>query len=255
MLTDKKYVSKKGRKKRVKNGKINESLIKDYNDYELNTLLYEDAIIYDKRTFLVYYISLLQRKISIIFAFYTKNDYNLRSIKICLFFFNFALNYTVNALFFNDETMHKIYVDNGKFNFLFQLPQIIYSSIITVGINTIIRTLSLSEKNIIMIKKENKFINQIITKVTKCLIIKFSLLFTFVFILLILFWYYVSCFCAIYKNTQLYLLKDILISFLISLLYPIGVCLLPGIFRFVSLRAKNQDKKIMYKFSQILELI
>ena len=187
MLTDKKYVSKKGRKKRVKNGKINESLIKNYNDYELNTLLYEDAIIYDKRTFLVYYFALLQRKISIIFAFYTKNDYNLRSIKICLFFFSFALNYTVNALFFNDETMHKIYVDNGKFNFLFQLPQIIYSSIITVGINTIIRALSLSEKNIIMIKKENKFINQIITKVTKCLIIKFSLLFTFVFILLILF--------------------------------------------------------------------
>ena len=245
----------KEKKRAKKNTKRKEYLIKTYNDYELNTLSYEDAIKYDKRTFLVYYISLLQRKISIIFAFYTKNDYNLRSIKISLFFFNFALTYTVNALFFNDETMHKIYVDNGKFNFLYQLPQILYSTIITVGINTIIRTLSLSEKNIIMIKKENKYINQIITKVIKCIKIKFSLLFTFTFILLFLFWYYTSCFCAIYKNTQLYLLKDILISYSISLFYPIGVCLLPGTFRIFSLRSKDHGKKIMYKFSQILELI
>ena len=229
--------------------------IKNCNDYELNILPYEDAIKYDKRTFSVYYISLLKRKISIIFAFYTKNDYNLRSIKISLFFFNFALTYTVNALFFNDETMHKIYVDNGKFDFFYQLPQILYSTIITVGINTVIRILSVSEKNIIMIKKEIKFIDRIIAKVIKCIKIKFSLLFTFTFILLLLFWYYTSCFCAIYKNTQLYLLQDILISFSISLLYPIGVCLLPGMFRFISLRAKNGHKRIMYKFSQILELI
>ena len=256
MLTEKNYekLRKKEKKKRIENVK-KKDLIKDYNDYELNILSYDDAIKYDKRTFLIYYISLLQRKISIIFAFYAKNDYNLRSIKICLFFFDFALNYSVNALFFTDDTMHKIYVDKGKFNFLFQLPQILYSSIISIGISTIIRTLSLSEKNIIIIKEGKKYIDRTITKVIKCLKIKFLLFFSFAFIFLILFWYYASCFCAIYKNTQLYLLKDIIISFSISLLYPIAVCLLPGIFRFASLRAKNHDKKIIYKISQILELI
>ena len=32
-------------------------------------------------------------------------------IKIDLFFVSFVMNYTVNAFFFNDDTMHKIYED------------------------------------------------------------------------------------------------------------------------------------------------
>ena len=37
----------------------------------------------------------------------------------------------MNAIFFNDETMHKIYEDEGSFNLIYNLPQIIYSSIIS----------------------------------------------------------------------------------------------------------------------------
>jgi hypothetical protein len=35
-----------------------------------------------------------------------------------LFFVGFTIYYTVNALFFNDSTMHKIYVDEGSYNFI-----------------------------------------------------------------------------------------------------------------------------------------
>ena len=59
-------------------------------------------------------------------------------IKICLFFFYFALSYTVNALFFNDAKMHKIYVDHGDFNFIYQIPQILFSTIIISIINIIV---------------------------------------------------------------------------------------------------------------------
>ena len=48
------------------------------------------------------------------------------SIKICLLFFNFALNFTINALFFTDETMHKIIEDEGIFNFVYNLPITIF---------------------------------------------------------------------------------------------------------------------------------
>ena len=72
-------------------------------------------------------------------------------------------------------------------------------------------------------------------------------------VLLLFFWYYLSCFSAIYKNTQLHLIKDTLISFALSLVYPFEIYLLPGIFRISSLRKNN--RKFMYRISSILQLI
>ena len=46
-----------------------------------------------------------------------------------LFFFSFSSDLTINALFFNDDIMHKIYQDKGKYNFFYQIPQILYSSL------------------------------------------------------------------------------------------------------------------------------
>ena len=47
-----------------------------------------------------------------------------------LFFYSFGLDFTVNTLFFNDETMHQIYEDKGEFNILYQIPQILLSTVI-----------------------------------------------------------------------------------------------------------------------------
>ena len=55
------------------------------NDEEINTLEYELAIIYDKRTYLQYYWSLLKKKQLILFTFIPTNDYNLFSLKLSLF--------------------------------------------------------------------------------------------------------------------------------------------------------------------------
>ena len=211
------------------------------------------ALILDKRNYIQYYISLLKKKQLLIFTFYTHNDYNSKIIKICLFFFYFSLYYTVNALFFNDSAMHKIY--EGGFNFKYQIPQIIYSSLICTTFNIIVTSLSLSEKNILSLKTTNKNRKKQISLVLKCLKIKFFFFFLLKFLFLIVFWYYISCFCAVYKNTQIHLIKDTLISFGISMLYPFGLCLFPGIFRIPSLRANKSDKKCLYKFSKILQLI
>ena len=68
------------------------------------------------------------------------------------------------------------------------------------------------------------------------------------------FWYYVGCFCAVYKNTQIHLISDTLISFGTSLLYPLVLCLLPGIFRIKALKNKEGNKETMYKISKIIQL-
>ena len=82
-------------------------------DSEMNELSYLNAIKIDKRTYLEYYLSLLRTKHLFIFSFWPTFDYNSQIIKIFLFFFNFAFSFFVNAIFFNDETMHKIYEDKG----------------------------------------------------------------------------------------------------------------------------------------------
>ena len=82
-----------------------------YNDNEINYLLYEDALKLEKRTYIQYYFSLIKTKHLIVFTFYTSNDYNSKAIKIILFLFSFSLYLTINALFFNDKTMHIIYED------------------------------------------------------------------------------------------------------------------------------------------------
>ena len=75
------------------------------------------------------------------------------------------------------------------------------------------------------------------------------------YLFLIFFWYYLSCFCVVYKNTQLHLIKDTLISFCLSLIYPLIINLLPGIFRIISLNTQKKDRKGIFFISKILQLI
>ena len=235
--------------------KINNSeKILEYKEFELNALDYEDALKHDKRTFIQYYFSLLRINHLFMFSFITKNDYNPRVIKMFSFFLFFVINLTVNALFFNDDTMHKIYIDEGSYNFVYQIPQIIYSSVISIIINVLIKFLSLSQGKIVKIKQEKvkKGLDEKYRKLILTLKIKFIIFFIFTFMILLFAWYYISCFCGIYENTQSHLFKDTIISFITSLIYPFGIYLIPGIFRIYSL---NHKKSCLYKFSKLLQLI
>ena len=229
---------------------------KDSNEEEINNLEYENAIIVDKRTFWQFYFSLLKRGQLIIFTFITRDDYNLPQIKILLFIVSFSLYFTINAFFFSDDTMDKIYEDNGIFNFVFQLPQIIYSSLISSVINIILHKLSITESQILEMKKEKdmeKF-KEKANKIKKKLRIKLIIFFVLSSVLMLIFWYFISCFCSVYENTQIILIEDTAISFLLSMIYPFGIKLLPGIFRIPALRAPKKNQKYKYKISLLLSM-
>ena len=226
-------------------------------EHELNSLSYKLAIEIDKRTFFQYYWSLLKKKNLILFTFLPAKDYNLITIKLSLFLISISLYFTMNGFFFNDETMHKIYEDNGAFNLIDQIAQILYSTVIMIVINTILKLLSLSERKILDIKKikvmskaiqESKVIN-------RCIKIQFIIFFILSTLLLFFSWYFISCFCIVYNNTQTILITDTLISLGLSMIYPFGLSFLPGIFRIPALRAKNKDKLILYQISLLIALI
>ena len=221
----------------------------------MNILLYKQALKIDKRTYFQYYLSLIKTKHIIIFTFMTFNDYNSLIIKISFFFFSFTLYFTTNALFFNDSTIDKISDDGGSFNLEYQIPQIFYTSLISSVINAIVKTICFTDKNIIQLKneisKENFKKKKFLT--LHCILIKSRIYFVSAFVLLLFFWYYLSCFCSVYKNTQIHLIKDTLISFGTSMIYPFAIYIFPGIFRFISLKGKNRE--FMYNFSKVLQMI
>ena len=63
------------------------------------------------------------------------------------------MDYAVNALFFNDETMHKIYVDKGLFDFETQIPITIYSFLISTILSIPLSILGLSMIKLLSLNK------------------------------------------------------------------------------------------------------
>ena len=159
--------------------------------------------------------------------------------------------------------MHQIYEDKGKFNFLYQLPQIVVSSLISFFSSSIVSYLSLSDDDIIKIKKyknkdkerEKYDLDEVKQKVFKKLKIKFGLFFFVTNVIIIVFGFYLCCFCYVYRNTQIHLIKDTGLSFILALILPFLTSLLPGLLRIPSLRDKKGNRNIMYKLSTIIESI
>ena len=127
-----------------------------------------------------------------------------------------------------------------------------YSTLISTALDFLINLLVLSESKILSIK-DAKLLE--ITKkqkgILKTLKIKFAFFYIIDFLLLIIFGYYVSCFCGIYKNTQIHLINDSLISFVTSLLSLFWMALISGAFRILGLRKKS---KCCYVFSKFLQI-
>ena len=175
-----------------------------------------------------------------------------------MFFLSFALHYTTNALFFDESNLHQIYEDEGKFNMAYQAPKIIFSAIISTFIlRLILQFLVLTDKDILTVKNQltqQLAINMKVQKL-KYMKIKFTIFFMLNFILLGLFWYYLTCFNAVFKNTQIYLIENTFISFGFSLCYPFIINIFPTIIRISSLHSSSKNQVYCYKVSQILQLI
>ena len=218
---------------------------------------YKYAIKLDKRDLITYFFSLIKQKQLLIFTFLVNNDYNIYLMKVSFFLCSFILYLMTNTFFFNDDNMHKIYVDKGQYNFFYQIPQILYSSIISSVITVILKYLSLSQKSVIKIKQINEF-NDMVQKYFLLLKnFKFKLIIFNLLGLAVLFfnWYYITLFCAVYANTQSHLLTDTFTSFGLSLVYPFILSLFPGLLRIPALKSEKKDRKVLYQISQLIAFI
>ena len=250
--------NRKNEEKIIKNdiqrGNINRVI---YIDEELNRMDYEEAIIYDKRKYSQYYWSLLKKKQMIVLTFVSNNDYNVFLLKFSLFILSIALFFSINTLFFRESTMHQIFSEKGKYNLLYQIPQVLYSTLISFFMNLILKKLSLSQNDLIDLKQEEDQMKakKLADKSKKLLQIKLYIFFFLGLLLFLFFWYYITAFAAVYTNTQIHLIKDTLLSFGITMAYPFPINLIPGIFRLNALKDGKKNKELIFKIGQIIALI
>ena len=231
----------------------NNQIKKDLSDFELNQLDYLKALKLDKRSFCQLYIALLNREHLIIFTFCNCNDYNLLAVKVSRFIFLLVGDMALNVFFFSDESMHKLFISYGKYDFIQQIPQITYSTIITQIIEIFLCYLSLTDVYIYRVK--NNLIKgniRNIKNIIKCLRIKLIIYFIFIFLFLCIYWYIISIFCGVYKNTQIPFIKDSLISFSIGLAYPFVFYFISACLRSCSLKSTKEKCKCLYDFSYII---
>ena len=227
---------------------------KDYvfSTNDMNLANYQIAKDKDTRSFIQYYWSLIQNKQLLIFTFYTYTDHNLRIIKIALFllFISFYLSFT--ALFFNDDIMRAIYEYKGNTDAAIHITNILLSSFCCLIMNLLIRFITLSERDISKAQEINNPENRIaqFEKIKRILKKKLIALFIISGILMIICWYYVSAFCAVFKNSQGRYFLNVFWTFILCNLWPFITSLIAPLFRIKSIKNKNME--CMYKFSQII---
>ena len=87
----------------------------------------------------------------------------------------------------------------------------------------------------------------------KCKIIVYYI---FTFILFFFYWYTITAFCAVYRNTQNIFITDSISSFIMGLIYPFILYIFPAGLRLLSLMAT--EKKILeclYSLSDIIPFL
>ena len=99
-----------------------------------------------------------------------------------------------NVFFFSDETMHKTYLNYGKYNFYQQIPQIAISTVVSNIIDVFLCFLCMTDKYFYEIKKLDK--NNKLEIFSKLKTIKKKLIFFFIFITIMFsfYWYSIACF-------------------------------------------------------------
>ena len=221
------------------------------SDYELNELEYEEALKLDDRTFIQIYYAMLKRENIILFTFFQCRDYNLLYIKIARFIFLLATDMAMNVFFFSDDSMHKLFLSYGKYDFIQQIPQIVYSTIISQIFEIFLCYLSMTDKYIYQIKGMKLSMKEIIL-LFKYINIKLMIFFAFNLLMFSFYWYSVASFCAVYGNSQAVFIKDSFTSFSIGIAYSFVIYLIPSALRRWAIKSKKMRLKFIYRLSELI---
>ena len=208
---------------------------------------YDEALIYDKRTFCDLFCNELKSRQIIANTFWVKDKLKPFSIKLIVFIFNIACYFVINGFLFSEEYVMKILRRTSKGFYYFivdSTKRIVYSSVIGIVINIIVGILFRADKSIRKVQnkyKDNPIIlhGEIVKiyKSTKNLYIIFTI---FNCIVMVIFIFYLFCFCGVYRNCQADWFEGCFIVFQLMNILPLIASLLLACLRKLGLVCKME---------------
>ena len=214
--------------------------------YILDNYDYEDAIKYEKRSFWrIYYICILSID-NIINTFIFQAPLENQFIRLSLFIFQTACYFALNSLFYLNTNISEKYHYEGDNLYLFILVNNLVISIfstlfyyllgqflyfLTNSTNSIENIFKKEEKllrknkNYKVSKNQKKIIFKSVLEEFKKLKIKLIFYIIIEFLLILFFFYFVTAFCEVYRNTQASWVFDSAVSFILSILFELSISL------------------------------
>ena len=153
------------------------------------------------------------------------------------------------ALFFSDDIMRKIYIYKGNPSAAIHIPNIVLSSLCSFIATVIVRFVCLNEREIhnVLREKRPEERKKLAERARKIAAIKLYIFFALAGLFMLLCWYYVSAFCAVFKNSQKNYLINFIVCFIVLNLWPAVTSFIPTILRRSALKNYNEN---LYKASQ-----
>ena len=227
----------------------------------LDNYNYNEAVKYETRDFWRIFFIFLLSKENILNTFFFRTPLESQSIRISLFIFNYSCDFAFNALFyFNDKISDKYHYE-GDSLYLFMLINNITITLFSIGVSYLLvkflNILTNSKTNIELLFREEeqkmrknkkykvdtnrkKFIFNNILKLFKYMKIKIIFYIIIEFVIMLFFLYFITAFCEVYRDTQLSLLYDSFISFILSIPLELLISFLVSLLYIAAIKLKIQ---------------
>ena len=233
-----------------KSGENSEKI--SYSDEELHGMDFEETKVNDQRSYIRMYWSFLVDSQIILGTFFTDNYLHLLIIKLSFFVINYQISFFLNALFYTDEYISEAYHNDGVLDIFTGLPKAIYSFIATLIITNLLVMLYNNKEDLLKVLREKRNYKEylkVINSKLRSLRNKLIAYYIIIFILGIFFLYYVSAFCAVYRNSQKYLFLGFVESFDVDTIVAIVLCIILSLLRYVAI---NKNIKCLYSAANFI---
>ena len=256
IINDKK---EKKDKKEDNDDKNDQEFFKEYLSDSVDDMEYDDAIVFDKRTFLELFKDNLHENQIIAHTFIANDALKPRTMKIIVFILNIMFYFVVNGLFFSEEVINELFlIDEEEENFFSYLPRsierIFYCTLVSIVIGIITDLFFVGESKIKgNFKREENHRKELQEKIVIFIqgIQKKNIAFIVISSIILLFaFFYLLCFNYVYPYSQIEWIKSSITIVIIMQILSFLKCLLQSVIRILSFKLKSET---LFKIGRLID--
>ena len=205
----------------------------------------------DQRNYLYMFIKTFREKQLLLRSIFIKSQFELITMNISLFLSHLSMYFTLNALFYTDTLISSRY--KGELTFIQNILRSIYSCLVSTVIFTILSFATSFAPLLDMLIVEVKYkkpLCRLTNHAEKVIKRKILIFFIVEIVIMLVFIYYISCFCIVYHSTQVSWFLGGLTSFGLSLLVCLGFCVSISLFRYIGIKCNSP---CIYNFALLIK--